>query len=66
MLSLAQVVAIVLALGGKVSFKWPKYAAGWSLSGIVAFHDRFGWVFTPFHGCAFGLVSAAGTPMFEL
>ncbi len=53
----------VLALGGDISFEWPREATGWKLDVLQKFIERFKLMTVHFDGCAFGLKSKKGNPI---
>ena len=53
----------IIALGGDISFEWPRGAVGWTLDVLVKFIARFKLLTVDFDGCSLGLKSAKGNPI---
>ena len=49
-----------LNVGARVFVEWPRRCAYWKNDRVVKFLSRYGFVFTDFDGCMFGLVATRG------
>ena len=48
--------------GGRVTFEWPRYCAGWALKELQALVKELGLVIVDFDGCRVGLCNDKGVP----
>ena len=53
----------IIALGGDVSFEWPRFCTGWKLDVLMKFTERFKLLTVDFDGCSLGLASKKGNPI---
>ncbi len=53
----------IIALGGDVSFEWPRFCTGWKIEALDKFINKFKLQTVDFDGCSLGLRSTKGNPI---
>ena len=56
---------VIIAGGGDVTFEWPKSSLGWHQDALLKFITKYDLYSVIVHGCALGMVNAAGEPVLK-
>jgi len=60
-----ETAALVINLGGEVSFEWPKSCLGWLLPELIQFITEYKLFVVDVDGCALGMVNKNAEPILK-